>query len=108
GPVGISTKPPAVSAHVRTTRKGSNEHLVLNIQSESEQLITSHETDEKGHVFKSLNTSGLIPKHGRLIADRVDGIWVSGGRILMSKPGARLGLIGYWIFLHLWLLGSIL
>ncbi|KAL0920963.1 hypothetical protein M5K25_007983 [Dendrobium thyrsiflorum] len=111
GTVGMSSKPPApasASAHVRTTRKGSSEHLVLNIDSESEQLITSHETDDKGHVFKSLNTSGLIPKQGRVIADRVDGIWVSGGRILMSKPGARLGLIGYWIFLHLWLLGSIL
>ncbi|KAH0464228.1 hypothetical protein IEQ34_007014 [Dendrobium chrysotoxum] len=109
GSVGMSSKPPApASAHVRTTRKGSSEHLVLNIDSESEQLITSHETDDKGHVFKSLNTSGLIPKQGRVIADRVDGIWVSGGRILMSKPGARLGLIGYWIFLHLWLLGSIL
>ncbi|PKU81244.1 myosin-2 isoform X1 [Dendrobium catenatum] len=109
GSVGMSSKPAApASAHVRTTRKSSSEHLVLNIDSESEPLITSHETDEKGHLFKSLNTSGLIPKQGRVIADRVDGIWVSGGRILMSKPGARLGLIGYWIFLHLWLLGSIL
>lgn len=109
GSVGMSSKAPSsASAHVRTTRKGSNEHLVLNIDPESEQLIASHETDDKGHVFKSLNTSGLIPRQARLLADRVDGIWVAGGRILMSKPGARLGLIGYWIFLHLWLLGSIL
>lgn len=28
-----------------------------------------------GHVFKSLNASGLIPKQGKLIADRVDGFW---------------------------------
>lgn len=30
-----------------------------------------------GHVFKSLNTSGLIPKQGKSIADRIDGIWYS-------------------------------
>lgn len=28
-----------------------------------------------GHVFKSLNTSGFIPKQGKMIADRIDGIW---------------------------------
>ena len=28
-----------------------------------------------GHVFKSLNTSGLIPKQGKSFADRIDGIW---------------------------------
>lgn len=28
-----------------------------------------------GHVFKSLNTSGLVPKQGKSIADRIDGIW---------------------------------
>lgn len=28
-----------------------------------------------GHVFKSLNTSGFVPKQGKLIADRIDGIW---------------------------------
>lgn len=28
-----------------------------------------------GHVFKSLNTSGLVPRQGKLIADRIDGIW---------------------------------
>lgn len=28
-----------------------------------------------GHVFKSLNTSGLIPRQGKMVADRLDGIW---------------------------------
>lgn len=28
-----------------------------------------------GHAFKSLNTSGFVPKQGKLIADRVDGFW---------------------------------
>ncbi|XP_015894523.3 trans-Golgi network-localized SYP41-interacting protein 1 isoform X2 [Ziziphus jujuba] len=101
--------PVASAAHVRTMRKGSTDHLVLDIDSESSRLINNQETDEdKGHVFKSLNTSGLIPKQGKMVADRIDGIWVSGGRVLMSRPGARLGLIGYWLFLHIWLLASIL
>lgn len=101
GSVSMSSKNLVASAHVRAMRKGSSEHLALTVDPEYEHLLTAQETDEKGHVFKSLNTSGLIPKQGRLIADRVDGIWVSGGRMLMSKPAARLGLIAYWIFLHL-------
>ncbi|XWS34662.1 hypothetical protein CRYUN_Cryun21dG0056900 [Craigia yunnanensis] len=103
----ISPVPPA--AHVRTLRKGSTDHLALNIDLESDRLINNEETDEdKGHLFKSLNTSGLVPKQGKLIADRVDGIWVSGGRVLSSRPRARLGLIAYCLLLHIWLLGTIL
>ncbi|KAB5537472.1 hypothetical protein DKX38_015005 [Salix brachista] len=99
----------ASAAHVRTMRKGSTDHLDLNVDLESGSLINHKETDEdKGHVFKSLNTSGLIPKQGKSFADRIDGIWVSGGGVLMSRPRARLGLIAYWLFLHLWLLGTIL
>ncbi|EEF47577.1 ATP binding protein, putative [Ricinus communis] len=110
GPVGKNTiSPVASAAQLRTMRKGSTDHLVLNVDSESASLINNEETDEdKGHVFKSLNTSGLIPKQGKSLADRIDGIWVSGGRILMSRPRARLGLIAYCLVLHLWLLGSIL
>ncbi|KAM7496891.1 hypothetical protein LguiA_021305 [Lonicera macranthoides] len=33
---------------------------------------------------------------------------VSGGRALMSRPRARLGVIAYWLILHIWLLGTIL
>ncbi|XP_059633606.1 trans-Golgi network-localized SYP41-interacting protein 1 isoform X2 [Cornus florida] len=110
GPIGKKAISPAASAaHVRTLRKGSSDHLALNIDSESDRLINSEETDEdKGHVFKSLNTSGLIPRQGKMVADRIDGIWVSGGRALMSRPVARLGLIAYWLLLHMWLLGTIL
>ncbi|XP_061369993.1 trans-Golgi network-localized SYP41-interacting protein 1 isoform X3 [Gastrolobium bilobum] len=97
------------AAHVRNMRKGSSDHLALDINVESDPLINSADTDEdKGHVFKSLNTSGFVPKQGKLIADRIDGIWVSGGRILMSRPRARLGLIGYLFIMHIWLLGTIL
>ncbi|XP_058102110.1 trans-Golgi network-localized SYP41-interacting protein 1 isoform X2 [Magnolia sinica] len=109
GPLGKNSIPPApIAAHVRTLRKGSSDHLALNIDLETDRLINHHESEDKGHVFKSLNTSGLIPKQGKLIADKIDGIWVSGGRILMSRPGARIGLIGYLLLLHIWVLSAIL
>ncbi|XP_038892630.1 putative leucine-rich repeat-containing protein DDB_G0290503 [Benincasa hispida] len=112
GPTGKSAMPPvpsASAAHARTLRKGSTDHLAIDIETESDRLIgKGMESEDKGHVFKSLNTSGLIPRQGKLIADRIDGIWVSGGRILMSRPGARLSLITYWFLLHIWLLGTIL
>ncbi|XP_068665100.1 trans-Golgi network-localized SYP41-interacting protein 1-like [Aristolochia californica] len=109
--VGITNKIPSVlpSAHVRTLRKASSDHLAIDINSESDRLINHHEVDDdKGHVFKSLNSSGFIPKQGKPIADRVDGIWVAGGGLLMNRPGARMGLIAYWLLLHVWVLGSIL
>lgn len=108
GPMGkasISSVPSA--AHARVMRKGSSDHLVLNMGTESERLIAAHDSDDKGRI-KSLHTSGLIPAQGKHIADRVDGIWVSGSQILMNRPRARLGLLVYWVFLHLWLVGSIL
>ncbi|PON91427.1 TGN-related, localized SYP41 interacting protein [Trema orientale] len=110
GSLGKKTISPVPSAaHVRTMRKGSTDHLALDIDVESNRLINNEETDEdKGHVFKSLNTSGLVPRQGKLIADRIDGIWVSGGRVLMSRPRARLGVIAYCLLLHIWLLGTIL
>ncbi|CDY36139.1 BnaA08g19090D [Brassica napus] len=107
GKKSISAVPTA--AQVRMVRKASTDHLAINIDSESEHLMNNNEADEdKGHVFKSLNMSGLIPTQGKMIADRVDGIWVSGGRLLMSRPQARLGVIVYSLLLHLWLLASIL
>ncbi|XP_033132610.1 rootletin [Brassica rapa] len=107
GKKSISAVPTA--AQVRVVRKASTDHLAINIDSESEHLMNNNEADEdKGHVFKSLNMSGLIPMQGKMIADRVDGIWVSGGRVLMSRPQARLGIMVYSLLLHLWLLASIL
>ncbi|CAH2033999.1 unnamed protein product [Thlaspi arvense] len=104
-----SISPVPTAAQVRTVRKGSTDHLSINIDSDSEHLINDNETaEDKGHVFKSLNMSGLIPTQGKMIADRVDGIWVSGGRVLMSRPQARLGVMVYSLLLHLWLLASIL
>ncbi|CAH8349720.1 unnamed protein product [Eruca vesicaria subsp. sativa] len=108
GKKSISAVPTA--AQVRMVRKAStDDHLAINIDSESTHLMNHNEADEdKGHVFKSLNMSGLIPTQGKMIADRVDGIWVSGGRVLMSRPQARLGVMVYSLLLHLWLLASIL
>ncbi|KAJ7957643.1 golgin subfamily B member 1-like isoform X1 [Quillaja saponaria] len=104
-----TTSPVQSAAHVRNMRKGSSDHLALDIDLESDRLINNLDSDEdKGHLFKSLNTSGLIPKQGKLIADQFDGIWVSGGRVLMSRPRARLGVIAYCLLLHVWLLGTIL
>ncbi|CAO2039507.1 unnamed protein product [Urochloa humidicola] len=108
GPMGkASISSVSTAAHARTMRKGSSDHLVLNIGSESERLIAAHDSDDKGRI-KSLHTSGLIPAQGKHIADRVDAIWVSGSQILMNRPRARLGLMVYSLLLHLWLLGSIL
>ncbi|KAL9252370.1 Trans-Golgi network-localized SYP41-interacting protein 1-like protein [Drosera capensis] len=109
--VGLLAKPgipPTPSAaHVRAMKKGSSDHIALDI--ESGRFISNDKADEdKGHVFKALNTSGLIPVQGKLFADRVDGVWVSGTRMLMSRPRARLGLIAYGLIIHLWLLGTIL
>ncbi|XP_074334245.1 trans-Golgi network-localized SYP41-interacting protein 1-like [Apium graveolens] len=103
--------PPAgpSNAHVRSLRKGSSDQLAINIDSESDRLISKKNTaEDKGHVFKSLNTSGLVPKQGRTIADRIDGIWVAGDRALMGRPRARIGVIAYWLFLNIWLLSYIL
>uniref|UniRef100_M4D3B0 Uncharacterized protein n=1 Tax=Brassica campestris TaxID=3711 RepID=M4D3B0_BRACM len=107
GKKSISAVPTA--AQVRVVRKASTDHLAINIDSESEHLMNNNEADEdKGHVFKSLNMSGLIPMQGKMIADRVDGIWVSGGRVLMSRPQARLGIMVYSLLLHLWIIAFIL
>ncbi|GKE72816.1 hypothetical protein Tco_1534857, partial [Tanacetum coccineum] len=107
GKVGLPLVPSA--AQMRSLRKGSNDQLAITIDSESDRLLDKGATvEDKGHMFKSLNTSGLVPVQGKMIADRLDGIWVSGGQVLMRQPRARLGVIAYWLVLHLWLLGTIL
>lgn len=97
-----------VAPHVRSTRKIVNDQLALNIDVEAGQSTSDLEDDDKGHVFKSLTTSRLIPKAMRPITDRIDGVWVSGGRVLMRQPTARLGVIVYWIMLHLWMMAMLL
>nr|GEV40993.1 polyamine-modulated factor 1-binding protein 1 [Tanacetum cinerariifolium] len=78
GKVGLPLVPSA--AQMRSLRKGSNDQLAITIDSESDRLLDKGATvEDKGHMFKSLNTSGLVPVQGKMIADRLDGIWVSGG-----------------------------
>ncbi|KAH9625124.1 hypothetical protein KSS87_005829 [Heliosperma pusillum] len=75
GSVSKATISPAPSStHVRTMWKGSSDHIAVNIDSETSRLIDNEDAvEDKGHVFKSLNTSGLVPSQGKMIADRVDG-----------------------------------
>ncbi|XP_042063648.1 myosin-11-like [Salvia splendens] len=104
-----NNSPVSSAAHVRPLRKGSGDHLAINIESESERLINDKGREEdKGHAFKPLVTSGMIPRHGRTVADRIDGFWVNGSRALMSHPRGRLGVIAYWLVLHIWLFGTLL
>ncbi|KAL6899662.1 hypothetical protein ACP4OV_006320 [Aristida adscensionis] len=63
----------STAAHARTMRKGSSDHLILNIGTESERLISAQDSDDKGRI-KSLHASGIIPVQGKHIADRVDAI----------------------------------
>ncbi|KAG8071318.1 hypothetical protein GUJ93_ZPchr0006g45259 [Zizania palustris] len=49
GKASISSLPTA--AHSRIMRKGSSDHLVLNIGRESERLITAQDSDDKGILF---------------------------------------------------------
>jgi len=97
-----------VAPHVRSTRKIASDQVTLNIDVEAGQSTSDLKDDDKGHVFKSLTASRLIPKAMRPITDRIDGVWVSGGRVLMRQPTARLGVIVYWILLHLWMMAMLL
>lgn len=63
GPLGKNLLPPIpAAAHVRTMRKGSSDHLALNIDSESDRLINHHETDDKGLFvyFPSSSSSSSV------------------------------------------------
>lgn len=58
GPIGTNTVSPVPSAaHVRTLRKGSTDHLALNIDSESDHLIKEETDEDKGLLFKSFHIS---------------------------------------------------
>ncbi|GKB19713.1 hypothetical protein Tco_0853636 [Tanacetum coccineum] len=75
GKVGLPLVPSA--AQMRSLRKGSNDQLAITIDLESYRLLDKGASvEDKGHMFKSLNTSGLVPVQGKMVADRLDGIWV--------------------------------
>lgn len=55
----------STAAHARTMRKGSSDHLVLNIGSESERLIAAQDSDDKGIVaYFFYNTPPPFPPSG--------------------------------------------
>lgn len=59
--MGKSLIPPvSTAAHARTMRKGSNDHLILNINPESERLIAAQETDDKGLMLYTLSIVTFI------------------------------------------------
>ncbi|TVU29400.1 hypothetical protein EJB05_20964 [Eragrostis curvula] len=50
GPMGkASVSSVSTAAHARTMRKGSSDHLIVNIGTESERLISSQDSDDKGN-----------------------------------------------------------
>ncbi|XXG58041.1 hypothetical protein AAC387_Pa04g0451 [Persea americana] len=95
-----------ITPHVRSVRKVNNDQVAIGIDMESGVSALDDEDDDKGHGFKSLTMSRIVPRASRPIADRIDGLWVSGGRVLMRQPTMRLGIVFYWIMLHVLLASS--
>ncbi|KAJ7527056.1 hypothetical protein O6H91_16G034100 [Diphasiastrum complanatum] len=88
------------SSHIRGLRKP----LQVAVDVDTESVWPQLDIDDKGHAFKPLMTSRFIPKATHILAERLDGLCVGGGKLLMRQPIARLGLSLYWISIHLWLL----
>ena len=80
------------SFRVDTQSKASRDYLAVNIDMDYDKATSDHEDDKKGHIFRSLTSTGIIPKSTRSLADWIDGIWVSGGRMLMQQPTTRISL----------------
>ncbi|KAJ1698239.1 hypothetical protein LUZ63_006751 [Rhynchospora breviuscula] len=101
--------------NVRSGRKGNNANTNNNGGSDQvaisiDQDVHDHpldEDDDKAHGFKPLTMSRFVPRFTRRLADRVDGMWVSGDRLLMRQPTLRIGVLIYWIILHAMLASSI-
>ncbi|KAJ3698697.1 hypothetical protein LUZ61_002402 [Rhynchospora tenuis] len=101
--------------NVRSGRKGNNTNNNNNGGSDQvaisiDQDVHDHpldEDDDKAHGFKPLTMSRFVPRFTRRLADRVDGMWVSGDRLLMRQPTLRIGVLIYWIILHAMLASSI-
>ncbi|WVZ77910.1 hypothetical protein U9M48_025707 [Paspalum notatum var. saurae] len=90
--------PAAVVTQIRGARKVNNDQVAIDVEMEKDKPLD--EDDDKAHGFKSLTMSHFVPKFTRPISDRIDGMWVSGDRLLMRQPTLRLGVLIYWIALH--------
>uniref|UniRef100_A0ACD5Z229 Uncharacterized protein n=1 Tax=Avena sativa TaxID=4498 RepID=A0ACD5Z229_AVESA len=91
--------PSAVGTQIRGARKVNNDQVAIDVEMHKDKPLDD-EDDDKAHGFKSLTMSRVVPKFTRPISDRVDGMWVSGDRLLMRQPTLRLGVLLYWIALH--------
>ncbi|KAL6600419.1 hypothetical protein ACP70R_045219 [Stipagrostis hirtigluma subsp. patula] len=91
--------PAAVVTQIRGARKVNNDQVAIDVEMEKDKPLDD-EDDDKAHGFKSLTMSHFVPKFTRPISDRIDGMWVSGDRLLMRQPTLRLGVLIYWIALH--------
>ncbi|KAG2655990.1 nuclear mitotic apparatus protein 1-like [Panicum virgatum] len=90
---------PAVVTQLRGVRKVNNDQVAIDVEMDKDKPLDD-EDDDKAHGFKSLTMSHFVPKFTRPISDRIDGMWVSGDRLLMRQPTLRLGVLIYWIALH--------
>ncbi|CAM0946888.1 unnamed protein product [Alopecurus aequalis] len=91
--------PTAVGTQIRGARKVNNDQVAIDVEMHNDKPLDD-EDDDKAHGFKSLTMSHIVPKFTRPISDRIDGMWVSGDRLLMRQPTLRLGVLLYWIALH--------
>ncbi|GAB2222885.1 hypothetical protein Drorol1_Dr00017016 [Drosera rotundifolia] len=90
----------STASQVRSLRKANNDHIISIDADAGDTGRLQDEDDDKMHGFKSLTTSGLVPKFTRPLSDMVDGLWVSCDRALMRQPAFRLGIMIYWIVIH--------
>ncbi|KAI5059780.1 hypothetical protein GOP47_0026099 [Adiantum capillus-veneris] len=98
----------ALVSHGRGGRKAVADHSALDVDTESARLLADVDDEDKGHVFKPLTSSRLVPRGTRILVDRLDGFWVSGERLLRRKPGARLAVMLYWLVLNIWMVATLL
>ncbi|CAL9124185.1 unnamed protein product [Musa acuminata var. zebrina] len=89
-----------IVTHMRSGRKFNNDQIAIAIDTEKDDHVIDDEDDDKAHGFKSLTMSRIIPRVSRPITDKIDGMWVSGERLLMRQPTLRLGVLMYWVALH--------
>jgi hypothetical protein len=93
----------SAAPHVRSSRKPPLGDIAIGVLSgEPSNLIL--DLDDKGHGVKTSGNSRVVPNAVHSVVDRLDTLWVGGGRMLMQQPIVRLGLGVYCILLHLWIL----
>ncbi|CAM6032768.1 unnamed protein product [Sphagnum compactum] len=93
----------SAAPHVRSSRKPLLGDIAIGVLSgEPSNLIL--DLDDKGHGIKTSGNSRVVPNAVHSVVDRLDTLWVGGGRMLMQQPIVRLGLGVYCILLHVWIL----